>query len=129
MATPLCKKLGYKAHFQALIVNEPKLYFEWVQPLPEGIKFGGSEDLDLIHFFTNSVEELEEGLLRLQKLIKQNGMIWVSWYKKASKLSTEIDEDVIRDTSLAIGLVDVKVCSINEHWSALKMVIPVKLRK
>jgi hypothetical protein len=129
MATPLWKKLGYKAHFQVLIVNEPKSYFEWVQPLPEGVKFGGPRDLDLIHFFTNSVQELEEGLLSLQKLIKQNGMIWVSWYKKASKLSTEINEDVIRDTSIAIGLVDVKVCSINEHWSALKMVIPVKLRK
>lgn len=129
MATPLWKKLGYKEHFEVLIINEPASYHKWIQPLPEGIKFGESDHLDLVHLFTNSIVELEEGLLSFQKRIKQNGKIWVSWYKKASKLPTEINEDIIRDTSLAIGLVDVKVCSINEQWSALKMVIPLKLRK
>jgi hypothetical protein len=129
MATPLWKKIGYKSGFDALIINAPDSYFDWVHPLPENVNFGKSCDLDLIHLFTNSIEELELGLIKYRKMIKQHGMIWVSWYKKASKMPTEINEDIIRDTALAIDLVDVKVCSVNAQWSGLKIVIPLKMRK
>jgi hypothetical protein len=83
----------------------------------------GATELDLIHFFTNSRDELARGLAKFMKLIKQDGAIWVSWYKKAAKLPTEITEDVIRDVCLPLGLVDIKVCAVDEKWSGLKLVI------
>ena len=86
-------------------------------------------ELDFIHLFTNNTTELETLLLEYQDRIVQNGFIWVSWHKKSSKLNSEINEDIIRNTALALKLVDVKVCSVNEIWSALKLVIRVKLRK
>lgn len=60
--------------------------------------------------------------------MKQNGMIWISWPKKSSKVETDIDENIIRNFALQNGLVDIKVCSVNNTWSALKLVIPVKDR-
>ena len=84
---------------------------------------------DFIHFFTKDSLELEKGLLQFKDEIKQNGMIWVSWPKKTSGVPTDITEDVIRNFALGIGLVDVKVCAVNEVWSGLKLVIPVKYRK
>lgn len=83
---------------------------------------------DLVWIFTNTSKEMETSLNKLSKRIVSNGMIWVSWYKKASKMPTELNEDMIRDTALALDLVDVKVASVNDHWSGLKLVIPVKNR-
>ena len=80
-------------------------------------------------FFTDQRSQLETELPRLKKRITQNGMIWIAWPKKASKVPTDLTEDVIRDTAIALGLVDVKVCAVNEVWSGLKLVIPVKDRK
>jgi hypothetical protein len=65
----------------------------------------------------------------LKKEIEQNGMIWVSWPKKTSKISSDVSEDLIRNYALETGLVDIKVCLVNEDWSALKLVIPLKHRK
>lgn len=127
--TPLAKKLGYKEQFNALLVGAPKDYMKLVSPLPDGVQFTESGPYDLIHFFVNDVDTLENGLKKYRENIVSNGMIWVSWYKKASKKPTEIIEDTIRDTALALDLVDIKVCSINDDWSALKLVIPVSMRK
>ena len=67
-------------------------------------------------------------LPELKYQLKPNGMIWVSWPKKSSKVVTDINENIIRDYALQIGLVDIKVCAVDEIWSGLKLVIPVKDR-
>ena len=123
--TPLAKKLGYKPNFVVSLVNGPDDYESLVTPLPEGVIIGrrASPGCDLLHFFTNSRDELFRGLGEYKNLIKQDGAIWVSWYKKAAKLPTEITEDVVREAALPLGLVDVKVCAVDEKWSALKLVI------
>jgi hypothetical protein len=84
---------------------------------------------DILHIFTNSRDELFRLLDEARDVIRQDGMIWVSWYKKAAKLPTEITEDTIRDAALPMGLVDVKVCAVDEKWSGLKLVIRKENRK
>ena len=129
--TPLWKKLGFKTGFTARVLNAPDDYPELVSGLPDGLVFSKKEKplKDLIHFFTKSEMELKNQLPLLKNEIVQNGMIWVSWPKKASKVPTDVTEDVIRDFALQIGLVDVKVCAVDKVWSGLKLVIPIKDRK
>lgn len=123
--TPLAKKLGIKQGFTVLSVNTPDNFFELVEPLPNGVVILNSSQtqIDLIHFFTNSRDELFKELADQRNWIKQNGAIWVSWYKKAAKLPTEITEDTVREAAFPLGLVDVKVCAVDEKWSGLKLVI------
>ncbi|WP_235296127.1 DUF3052 domain-containing protein [Portibacter marinus] len=128
MSRTLLEKLGIKAGMNVRFINEPKDYFQWLgEPLPENLAFQ-NEPLDFIHFFTNDIEDLESQLPQLQNSIVPNGMIWVSWYKKSAKLPSELDEDIIRSTALALKLVDIKVCSVSPQWSALKLVIRRELR-
>ena len=82
-----------------------------------------TSDIDLAHLFTNSRDELNIELAKLRRVIKQNGSIWVSWYKKAARQPTEISEDLIREAAFPLGLVDVKVCAVDDKWSGLKLVI------
>ena len=77
----------------------------------------------MIHLFTNSRDDLFRLLPEFKNLVKQDGAIWVSWYKRAAKLPTEITEDTVREAALPIGLVDVKVCAVDDKWSGLKLVI------
>jgi len=123
--TPLAKKLGIKEGTRAAAVNAPDNYRELLEPLPAGVMMIDipDKDIDLIHVFTNSRDELARGLVKFKNLIKQDGAIWVSWYKKAAKLPTEITEDTVRDVALPLGLVDIKVCAVDEKWSGLKLVI------
>lgn len=125
--TPLAKKLGYKEGFRVHLINAPQNYHKWIAPHPE-VEFVDTPPYDLVHFFVNETEVLEEGLKRLETEIERNGMIWVSWHKKASKLPTEITEDTIRGTALALSLVDVKVCAVTDIWSGLKVVMRKELR-
>ncbi|HKP68933.1 MAG TPA: DUF3052 family protein [Pyrinomonadaceae bacterium] len=129
--TPLAKKLGIKEGFGVLPVNAPDNYSELLDPLPANVTVSEtpSKELDLIHFFTNGRDELFRGLAVYKNLIKQDGMIWVSWYKKAAKLPTEITEDTVREAAFPLGLVDVKVCAVDEKWSGLKLVIRRENRK
>ena len=129
--TPLAKKLGIKEGSTILGVDLPGDYLALVGPLPPGVTILDEPrpGIDLIHFFTNSREELARGLAEYKNLIRQNGAIWVSWYKKAARLPTEITEDDVRNTALALGLVDVKVCAVDEKWSGLKLVIRVENRR
>ena len=119
--TPLAKKLGFKDNHRVLLINEPDYYFDLFPAMPEIelVKLNDTE-IDVIHFFTMSSNEYIQALPKLMNLIKRNGMIWVSWPKKASKVVTDLDENIIRDFGLKTGLVDVKVCSVNEMWSGLK---------
>jgi hypothetical protein len=128
--TPLVKKLGFKPGFIIGLVNEPVYYFDLLIDIPGNVQLAKDENSkkDLIHFFTRQECELLELLPLLKRQLKPNGMIWVSWPKKASKVVTDVTEDTIRNYAISIGLVDVKVCAIDEIWSGLKLVIPVKDR-
>jgi hypothetical protein len=128
--TPLAKKLGIKPAFKIRLINEPDYYFQLFTDLPSEICFEDNEETkkDLIHFFTAKKHELLTTLPLLKTQIKPAGMIWVSWPKKASKVYTDVTEDVIRDLALKTGLVDIKVCAVDEIWSGLKLVIPIKNR-
>ena len=123
--TPLAKKLGIKEGFGVLAVNAPDNYGELLDPLPANVNITETpvKDLDFVHFFTNGRDDLFRGLSKYKNLIKQDGTIWVSWYKKAAKIPTEITEDTIREAAFPLGLVDVKVCAVDEKWSGLKLVI------
>lgn len=123
--TPLAKKLGIKEGTSILAVNAPANYESLISPLPAGAEIAENTgpDRDIVHFFTNSRDELFRALAYYKNLIKPNGAIWVSWYKKDAKLPTEITEDTVREAALPLGLVDIKVCAVDEKWSGLKLVI------
>ncbi len=128
--TPLAKKLGLKDGFIIRLINQPTHYFSLFTDLPDDLNFEDDTDVkkNLIHFFTTSKTELEQQLISLKNELVPNGMIWVSWPKKAAKINTDATEDIIRNHALSIGLVDIKVCAVDETWSGLKLVIPVKDR-
>jgi hypothetical protein len=126
--TPLVQKLGIKPGFKMIVVNEPEGYWDWISPLPEGVVSSAKAPIDFIHLFVTSKKKYETEVLKLRDKLKPEGMIWISWPKKASKVETDMDENIIRDFALKNKLVDVKVCAVNEVWSGLKLVIPVKDR-
>ena len=129
--TPLAKKLGIKEGAIVKLINQPDYYFDLFEDLPDDIDLSNETGKlkGVIHFFVKESAQLTKQLPILKKEIEQNGMIWVSWPKKASKVPTDITEDTIRNFALSIGLVDIKVCAVDEIWSGLKLVIPVKEKK
>ncbi len=129
--TPLIAKLGIKENHKVCILHAPKDFIRTLGPLPTNVRVLKklSRDVDFIHFFTKSLSELEIEILVLKGAMAQNGMIWISWPKGASKIPTEVNENVVREIALRHGLVDIKVCAVDETWSGLKLVIPVKNRK
>ncbi|HEV3223991.1 MAG TPA: hypothetical protein VGZ90_13975 [Puia sp.] len=129
--TPLAKKLGIKEGFKIRIVNQPAYYFGLFPEMPENISILTDKKIkkNLIHYFTKHAKDLYKDISSLRNEIEQDGIIWISWPKKTSKVITDITEDIIRDLALSNGLVDIKVCAIDEIWSGLKFVIPVKDRK
>lgn len=129
--TPLAKKLGIKPRFRIKLINAPDYYMDLFTDLPPELYFDDTPALqkDFIHFFTLNKDELLIRLPLLKGQIKPDGMIWVSWPKKASKVITDVTEDLVRGTALKSGLVDIKICAIDETWSGLKLVIPVKDRQ
>ncbi len=128
--TPLVKKLGIKEGFQAVILNQPEGYMDYIGELPAGVivknKLSGTADF--VHFFTSKKNEFEKKFSSLKKALKPDGMLWVSWPKKSSKIPSDITEDIIRKIALDGGLVDVKVCAVDEVWSGLKLVYRLKDR-
>ncbi|WP_259070287.1 DUF3052 domain-containing protein [Mucilaginibacter sp. X4EP1] len=127
--TPLAKKLGIKDGFNIKLINPPAHYFDLFTDLPANLYFvDDGTKTDLIHFFTISQDEYFKTLPQLKAQIKSNGIIWASWPKKSSKMATDITETIIRDYAIQTGLVDIKVCAVDEIWSGLKLVIPVKNR-
>jgi hypothetical protein len=132
---PLSKKLGITPGMIVLTIGAPDNYSDLVTPLPEDVLIIdagargsakskiSSAPADFVHIFTNSRDDLFRLLAEFKNLIKQDGIIWVSWYKRAAKLPTEITEDTVREAALPLGLVDVKVCAVDDKWSGLKLVI------
>jgi hypothetical protein len=129
--TPLAKKLGIKEGYKVRLINQPGYYFELFTDLPEKLLFPGDKKVkkNFIHYFAIKTKDLQKEIPNLKKEIAEDGIIWVSWYKKSSKIPTDVTENMVRDLALANGLVDVKVCAIDEYWSGLKLVIPLRERK
>ena len=133
--TPLAKKLGIKDGMTVLTVDAPDNFEELLFPLPDNVEIidvsankmlkpgRNKGEVDLVHNFTNTRDGLFSSVSAARHWIKQDGTIWVSWYKKAAKLPTEITEDTVREAAFPVGLVDVKVCAVDEKWSGLKLVI------
>jgi hypothetical protein len=128
--TPLAKKLGIKDGFRVALLHVP-------EPVKTELRNAlmkcqretvASRDLDFILLFAKSLTVLRVELLSAAKALAPAGRLWISWPKKSSGVPTDLTEDVIRQSGLAAGLVDVKVCAVTEVWSGLKFVIPVKDR-
>ncbi|HEX7844862.1 MAG TPA: hypothetical protein VF476_03615 [Chitinophagaceae bacterium] len=128
--TPLLKKLGIKPETRLLLVNQPEDYYSLLETNLKDQIVKKNETPDLIHLFVKTAKEFETEMKKLKPIIKKNTAItiWVSWYKKAAKIPTDITEDVIRNYALKNELVDVKVCAVSDLWSGLKLVVPVNKR-
>lgn len=124
-ATPLVKKLGIKPGCRLALLHAPPHYLELLGDLPADVAIdhtiaGG--EYDVVHAFYQWRADYEAEFAALKAAIHSAGMVWISWYKKAAKMPTDISEDVVRDVALAGGLVDVKVAAIDAQWSGLKLV-------
>ncbi|MEA2223469.1 MAG: hypothetical protein QOH83_1845 [Solirubrobacteraceae bacterium] len=130
-ATPLVRKLGFKPGMRVRYVAAPDEFANLVGELPDGVQVleRAAADLDLALLFVTERRELERGLVALQPKLRPAGMIWVAWPKRASKVPTDVSEDVVREVALPRGLVDVKVCAIDAVWSGLKLVTRRELRE
>ena len=128
--TPLLKKLGMKPGDAVYVSEVPEHYFDWLAPLPAGVqvreKLSGS--LDFIHVFATEQKGFERMFIAARKRLARDGMLWISWPKKSSGVVTDLNENIIRDFGLKNGLVDVKVCAIDETWSGLKFMFRLKDR-
>ncbi len=128
--TPLKKKLGIKDDFVIMLIHCSGNYMQLIGQLDEKVVISNDTSVkkDFIHFFCQELKLFEEQLLILKEQLKPAGMLWISWPKKTSKIKTDVSEDAIRNFALKNGLVDIKVCAVDEVWSGLKLVIPLKLR-
>jgi hypothetical protein len=123
--TPLPKKLGIKPPLTLTAIDAPREYRSWLGELPAGVRIvsKAGKSLQAAHLFVTKRAVLEKNLVTFRKRLEQTGFVWVSWPKKASKVETDITEDVIREVALPLGLVDIKVCAVSDVWSGLKLVI------
>ena len=128
--TPLIRKLGIKAGYKICVIDQPPNYWELLGDLPEQVSIRelGAGSFDFIHIFAGGRAQLERQMQALKASIVPAGMIWVSWPKKASKVPTDLTGNVVRELALGSGLVDTKVCAVDDTWSGLKLVIPLKDR-
>lgn len=129
--TPLAKKLGLKPGTKLVVVGDaPSEYKSWLAPLPERVTIAGKgkPPLAAVHVFVTKRAELAKHVEHLRKALVPDGYVWISWPKRASKVPTNITEDVIREVALPLGFVDIKVCAVSEVWSGLKLVIRLSER-
>jgi hypothetical protein len=129
--TPLIQKIGIKPGHRVLLRNHPASFVKDLGKFPEGAKSGDrlSGKANVIVYFTERLAGLEKDFPRLSAALVPDGMLWIGWPKKASGRPTDLTEDIVRRVGLACGLVDVKVCAIDETWSGLKFVVRLKDRK
>lgn len=128
--TPLQKKLGIKEGMSVFILKPPASYFDLISPLPAEVKVKTKlvGKFDFVHLFLKEQKIFVKEFIRCKKNLEKDGMMWISWPKKASKVPTDLDENIIREFGLKNGLVDVKVCAVDEVWSGLKFMYRVKDR-
>ena len=124
------QKLGIKPGFRIFTAGLPVAYSDIVGKLPDDVTMatGAKAPLDMVHVFVTETKGLAGKLRGYRTAIAPDGMIWVSWPKKSSGTPTDLTDVVVRDTALRLGLVDIKVCAIDDTWSGLKFVIPKVLR-
>ena len=128
--TPLAKKLGLKPGDLVGLLEAPAGFRKLLEPLPDGVRFVTRFDkgAQVVHVFATRKAELAKVLAHCRKSLAPDAATWVSWPKKAAKMDTDITEDVIRAIALPLGLVDIKVCAVDETWSGLKLVLRKELR-
>jgi hypothetical protein len=128
--TPLPKKIGIKDGDRVLLMDEPDNFRGLLGELPNGATVAnGKGEVNVAILFSTSASDLNKRFGSISKRLAQNGMLWVAWPKKTSGVATTLNENVVRDIGLASGLVDTKVCAIDETWSGLRFVIRLKDRK
>jgi hypothetical protein len=122
--TPLAKKLGIKENATVALIGAPEMFAAALEPVPAGVQFVPLENgaLDVVVFFTVSAGELAERWGELRRALQPAGGLWIAWPKKASKVPTDITEDTLRAIGLPTGMVDNKVCAVDETWSGLRFV-------
>lgn len=121
---PLAQKLGLKSGFVLAPINAPPNYAELLAPLPGALRFGTvAERPQVIHFFCTERSRLTKELPRLRKQMRDDAALWISWPKKNAAISTTVTENVVRELALPLGLVDNKICAVDETWSAVRLVV------
>lgn len=126
--TPLVEKLGIKPGTRLQFVSEPKELAGLLGELPDGSRIAPRGAIDFAMLFVKAQSELTRGFARLRDRLEPNGMLWVAWPKKTSGVATDLTEGVVRTFGLESGLVDVKVCAVDDTWSGLKFVRRLKDR-
>jgi hypothetical protein len=125
--TPLSKKLGIKPHSRIAAVGAPEAFYQTLEPLPEEVSMdndlSGTHDLDVIVFFCRTQAELDSRLKELAVTLAPAGGLWVAWPKKSSRVATDLEFASVQAAGLQLGLVDNKVCSIDEVFSGLRFVV------
>jgi len=128
--TPLIKKLGVTPEMKVLILHAPENYFQLLDANLSKQNAEPNEIPDLIHLFAKSIAVFKKEMKSVLKLCKKNSsiIVWISWYKKSSGVSSDLSENLIREFALQNGLVDIKVCAVSNEWSGLKLVVPLSKR-
>lgn len=123
--TPLVKKLGFKSGMTIHVLDAPEEYDAWLVDLPADVIMLRSlqQHLAAVHLFVADRGQLKQQLEDVRSRLDNTGFVWISWPKKSAKVPTDVTEDVIRDVALPLGFVDIKVCSVSDIWSGLKLVI------
>lgn len=126
----LVQKIGLKAGHRLALAGEPDGFIKELAPLPDDVVVaaGGTTPLDCVILFADEARTLQTRIVRWGARLKPAGMLWVAWPKKASKVATDVTEALVRSTGLDAGLVDVKICAVNDIWSGLKFVRRLKDR-
>ena len=128
--TPLARKLGIREGDRLVLLGDPGHALDLLSPLPAGVEVGRTlAPAELVLFFTIARAELAGHVDALGEAIFPDGSCWIAWPKRAAKVDTDMTEDVVRDVALPRGLVDTKVCAVDETWSGLKLVWRKELRK
>ena len=119
--TPLVQKLGIKEHHRVVVLGAPAGFN---LDLPDGatIRARLTDHADVVLFFTREQAKLERRIGALGAAVAPAGAVWVVWPKKAARLSTDMTENVVREVALPLGLVDTKVCAVDDTWSGLRLV-------
>jgi Protein of unknown function (DUF3052) len=129
--TPLAKKLGIGSSTRVFLSGAPKRYLDLIAPVPEGARIVRKIDdaTDIVHVFATDRVRLAALLRSSLAKLRPDAAIWVSWPKKSSKVPSDITENTIRELALPMGLVDIKVCAVDDTWSGLKLVVRKQNRR
>lgn len=119
--TPLAKKLGIKPASRLLVINTPEQFWSWVEPLPDDVEIieNTAAPSDVMILFATRLKEIEQWLPELEIFVAKGNRLWIAYPKKSAKVSTNLSFDVVQCEGLLLGLVDVKICVLNEVWSGV----------